>query len=133
MTGISELDGERDLTLGIEGFRYSDLYDAVKLKELAERFYAEVAEREPELGKALHKYIAAGGTGFEPRAESKILTDAAPFLSEFVARMFSIRTERSELEKEILKDNPIWRFKFFVQRRAAKKFKPDQLGAFNVN
>ena len=104
MTGISELDGERDLKLGIEGFRYSDLYDAVKLKELAERFYAEVAEKEAELGKSLAKYIAADGVGFEARAESKILTDAAPFLSEFIARMFRIESERAELEKEILKD-----------------------------
>ena len=45
MTGISELDSGWDLKLGIEGFRYSDLYDAIKLKELGERFYAEVASR----------------------------------------------------------------------------------------
>jgi len=133
MTGISKLDGGRDFDLGIEGFRYSDLFDAVKLKELAERFYGEVDEKEPVLGHALTKYIAAEGKGFETRAESKILTDAAPFLSAFVARMFRIEPERAELEKEILKDDPIWKYKFFVQRRAAKKFKPDQIAAFNVN
>ncbi|MEP7074401.1 MAG: FAD-dependent oxidoreductase [Acidobacteriota bacterium] len=132
MMGISEKDA-CDIELGIEGFHYADLYDAVKLRELAERFYAEVAEREPVLSKALTKYIAAEGLGFERKVESKILTDAAPFLSEFVARLFGIENERTELEKEILKDNPIWKFKFFVQRRASKKFKPDQIAAFNEN
>ena len=131
MTGISEETAARDFDLGIEGFRYSDLYDAVKLKELAERFYADVKEKEPVLSGALTKYIAAGGKGFEPRAESKILTDAAPLLSSFIARLFHIESERAEIEKEILTDNPIWKFKFFVQRRAAKKFKPDEIAAFN--
>jgi NADPH-dependent glutamate synthase beta subunit-like oxidoreductase len=130
MTGISEKDA-CDIELGIDGFRYSDLYDAVKLKELADRFYAEVAEKEPVLSAALAKYIAASGKGFEPKVESKILTDAAPFLSEFVARLFKIEKERTDLEKEILKDHPVWKFKFFVQRRAAKKFKPEQVASFN--
>ena len=44
-----------DFQLGIEGFRYSDLYDAVKLRELAERFYAEVEQSEPVLAEALNK------------------------------------------------------------------------------
>ena len=107
MTGISEKDEPLDMELGIEGFRYFDLYDAVKLKELAECFYNEVAQKEPVLSAALTKYVAAGGKGFEPKVESKILTDAAPMLSEFIARLFRIEGERNELEKEILKDNPI--------------------------
>lgn len=92
MTGISDDAAVRDFDLGIKGFRYADLYDAVKLKELAERFYEEVAEHEPELSKALTKYIASGGEGSEPRAEAKILTDAAPYLSSFVARLFRIES-----------------------------------------
>jgi NADPH-dependent glutamate synthase beta subunit-like oxidoreductase/NAD(P)H-flavin reductase len=112
-----------DMELGIPGYFYSDLYDAVKLRELAEKFYAEVAEKEPVLGDALHKYIEAHGNGFEKRVESKILTDAAPFLSEFVARMFKITGERAEVERTILEQNPVWKYKFFVQRRAIKKYK----------
>ena len=61
---------ENDFNLGIVGFKYSDLYDAVKLKELAEKFYAEVAEKEPVLHEALSKYISAHGIGFEKRVES---------------------------------------------------------------
>jgi NADPH-dependent glutamate synthase beta subunit-like oxidoreductase/NAD(P)H-flavin reductase len=120
-----------DIALGIAGFRFSDLFDAVKLAELAETFYNDLDSREPVVGSALRKYLAAGGKGFEPRAASKVLTDAAPHLSDFVARMFGITAERDELEKEILVQNPIWRFKFFVQRRAIKRYKADQIANLN--
>src|SRR4051794_34623476 len=91
-----------DFDLGIAGFRFSDLFDAVKLAELSERFYADLEIREPVVGDALKKYILARGAGFERRAASKILTDSAPYLSDFIARMFGVLAERSQLEKEIL-------------------------------
>jgi hypothetical protein len=47
-----------DFNLGIRGFKYSDLYDAVKLREIAEKFYGEVKEKNPVLSEALTKYIA---------------------------------------------------------------------------
>ena len=99
-TKIHELSNN-DFDLGIVGFKYSDLYDAEKLREIAEKFYAEVEEQEPILGDALKKYIASHGVGYEKKVESKILTDAAPFLSDFIARMFGINRERAELHKEI--------------------------------
>ena len=120
-----------DFDLGIVGFRYSDLFDALKLKELAEKFYADVLEKVPVLHNALTKYIAAHGIGYEKRVESKMLTDAAPFLSDFIARMFGISRERTELEKKILQQNPVWKYKFFVQRRAIKTYKPDDLTQFD--
>ena len=122
-----------DIQLGIGGFYFSDLFDAVKLHELADKFYAEVAEREPVLGGALLKYIAARGLGFEKRVESKILTDAAPFLSDFIARLFNVVDAGTLLERKITVQNPVWKYKFFVQRRAAKKYKPDVIAELNEN
>jgi NADPH-dependent glutamate synthase beta subunit-like oxidoreductase/NAD(P)H-flavin reductase len=120
-----------DFELGIAGFRFSDLFDAVKLAELTDAFNTDLEDREPIVSEALKKYHASSGSGFEPRAASKILTDAAPFLSQFVARMFGINTERSELEADILVQNPIWRYKFFVQRRAIKRYKAEQIADLN--
>ncbi|MEO8650645.1 MAG: FAD-dependent oxidoreductase, partial [Acidobacteriota bacterium] len=116
-----------DFDLGIVGFRYSDLYDAVKLRELAEKFYADLSEKEPVVHSALTKYIRADGAGFEKRVESKILTDSAPYLSDFIARMFGIGSDRDELEKAVLRQDPVWRFKFFVQRRAIKRYKAQDI------
>ncbi|HMJ08136.1 MAG TPA: FAD-dependent oxidoreductase [Pyrinomonadaceae bacterium] len=128
MTAVSELEKnveDHNFELGIPGFHYSDLFDAVKLAELAEVFYRHVEESDPVVHAALTKYIAAHGRGYEKRVESKILTDAAPHLSVFIAKMFRAVRERDELEREILKQNPVWQYKFFVQRRAAKKFKAE--------
>src|SRR5436190_3206165 len=130
MSGFSE---NGDFKLGIEGFRYSDLFDPVRLRDLAEHFYADLEGQDTVLHSALTKYIAARGQNYEKKAESKILTDAAPYLSDFVARLFGITAERGELEKEILVQNPIWRFKFFVQRRAIKKYKAEQIVDLNEN
>jgi NADPH-dependent glutamate synthase beta subunit-like oxidoreductase/NAD(P)H-flavin reductase len=122
---------EHDFELGIDGFHFSDLFDAYRLCDLAEKFYEEVEKEEPLLSAALNKYIAARGTGFERRAESKILTDAAPFLSNFIAKLFKITREQDDLAHDINVQNPVWRYKFFVQRRAAKKFKPEKLAELN--
>jgi len=120
-----------DFNLGIAGYRYSDLFDAVKLREIAEKFYAEVKDENPILSEALTKYIAARGADYEPKIQSKILTDAAPYLSDFVARMFNVGGEREDLQREILRQNPIWAYKFFVQRRAIKKFTAENIVEFN--
>ncbi len=133
MTVFSEngKGGQHDLELGIEGFSFSDLFDAPKLKDLTDRFYASISEHDTVLHSALVKYIASGGIGYERKVESKILTDAAPYLSDFIARLFKINRERTELEQNIKVQNPVWKYKFFVQRRAGKKYKPEQIAELN--
>ncbi len=121
--------GSFDFDLGVAGFRYSDLFDATRLKELAEKFYDELLERDPLVHDALQKYVAARGNGFENRVVSKILTDSAPYLSDFVARLFGITKDRSALQDRILEQSPIWRYKFFVQRRAIKQFSKEQFAS----
>lgn len=135
MIGTSEkennLTENHDFELGIPGFRFSDLFDAVKLRELAEKFYAEIEKSEPLLHESLMQYINARGKNYEPRVESKILTDSAPYLSDFISRMFGNVRERGELQREITEQNPIWKYKFFVQRRAIKKFKAETIVDFD--
>ena len=103
MIGISEKQNilaneqnDRDFDLGVAGFKFSDLFDAVKLREIAEKFYGEVEKENPVLHNALVKYIEQRGSGYERKVESKILTDSAPYLSEFVARMFGVSRERED-------------------------------------
>ena len=64
---MTDVSANNNLDLGIDGFTYADLYDAVRLGDLAERFYDDVEKTEPLLGDALRKYIAARGEGYEPR------------------------------------------------------------------
>jgi hypothetical protein len=138
MIGISEKEAvftnqalNYDFDLGIVGFKYSDLFDAERLGELAEKFYDELAQENALLHKALIEYIETGGAGYESRVESNILTDSAPYLSRFIAKMFGITREREELEILIREQDPIWKYKFFVQRRAIKKYPADKIGELN--
>ncbi|HEY0428792.1 MAG TPA: FAD-dependent oxidoreductase [Pyrinomonadaceae bacterium] len=138
MIGISEKElgfinnlSNNDFDLGVVGYKYSDLYDANKLRELAEKFYDEVKEKNPLLHEALTKYIENRGKGYEARVESNILTDSAPYLSDFIATMFGINREREQLQREIIEQDPIWKYKFFVQRRAIKKFTAEKIAGFN--
>jgi NADPH-dependent glutamate synthase beta subunit-like oxidoreductase/NAD(P)H-flavin reductase len=134
MTGISEKESNhinQDFDLGVVGFKFSDLFDAVRLRELAEKFYEELKEENALLHDALTKYIAARGLGYEARVESNILTDSAPYLSRFIARMFGITREREQIAREITEQNPIWKYKFFVQRRAIKKYTAEKAAELN--
>ena len=136
MTGISVKEpagANRDFDLGVVGFKFSDLFDAVRLRELAEKFYEELSEENALLHDALTKYIAARGAGYEARVESNILTDSAPYLSRFVAKMFGITRDREQLEREITEQDPIWKYKFFVQRRAIKKYTAEKTAELNEN
>ncbi len=47
--------------------------------------------------------------------------------------MFGINHEREQLKREITEQDPIWKYKFFVQRRAIKKFKAETLVDLNEN
>ncbi len=60
MTEVSEFD-QHNIELGIEGFSFADLFDAGRLKDLADKFYADVEKHEPLLHAAPTKYIAARG------------------------------------------------------------------------
>lgn len=121
-----------DFALGIGSFTFSDLFRAERLKDLADEFYGFVRSENEVLHEALMQYIALRGSGYEPRAESQILTDAAPYLSEFVAKLFGVETERETLQKETAIQDPIWKYKFFVQRRAIKKFTAETSAMFDA-
>jgi NADPH-dependent glutamate synthase beta subunit-like oxidoreductase/NAD(P)H-flavin reductase len=125
--GNQESVSNHDFALGIEGFRYSDLYDPIRLRELTERFHGFLEKRNPDLKNALVSYTEAKGEGLEARAESNILTDAAPILSDFIAELFGISREVAALRDEITSQDPVWKYKFFLQRRAIKKFTADKL------
>lgn len=120
-----------DFELGIPGFWYSDLYSPDKLRDLTERFHEDLADKDTNLAQQLRHYIEARGAGYEKREESKILVDAAVCLSEFIAKLFRIEQYRSKLYKQITEQDDIWKYKFFVQRRAIKKFPADKINSSN--
>ncbi|HEX8398489.1 MAG TPA: FAD-dependent oxidoreductase [Pyrinomonadaceae bacterium] len=126
-------DNKSNFEPGIGGFSYADLYKPERLRELAETFYDEIKQENAELHSALMQYIAARGANYEQKVESKILTDAAPYLSSFIARLFNIEPRNESLVQSVKEQDPVWQFKFFIQRRAIKKFPAEQAVAFDLD
>ncbi|MFN2454644.1 MAG: FAD-dependent oxidoreductase [Pyrinomonadaceae bacterium] len=115
-----------DFKLGIEGFNYQDLYRPESLRELAGAFYAELAVADAPLHAQLIDYITSRGGNLAAKAESELLIAAAPHLSRFVARLFDVEKERMIEIDAANEQQAVFAFKFFVARRALKKFNAEQ-------
>ena len=66
-----------DFELGIDGFWFSDLFDAGRLEQLTEAFSSYLSDREPVVAAAYTKYVENGGIGYEPKVASKVDTTTA--------------------------------------------------------
>jgi NADPH-dependent glutamate synthase beta subunit-like oxidoreductase/NAD(P)H-flavin reductase len=122
-----------DFPLGIEGFTYGDLHRPVRLRALAEAFYAEVERADAALGARLTEYVNSRGENLKgTKAESELLIEAAPHLSRFVARLFRVEEERARLAESIRAQDPVFQFKQFVQRRATKSFPAERAAEVDV-
>src|SRR5215213_1920660 len=84
-----------DFPLGIEGFRYGDLFRPERLRALAGAFYAGVEREDAGLHARLTEYVNSRGENLKgTKVESELLIEAAPHLSRFVARLFRVEAER---------------------------------------
>ena len=108
--------------LATNGLRFDDLFRADALAALDARFLAELASVAPETHARLVAYRACKGAGMEPEAVSEVLSESAPFLGDFVARLFGVASERRALMTEADHVAPIFRMQDqLVKRRAIKR------------
>ena len=115
-TSLETLD-----TLGVEGFSYADLYEPARLRDLADRFDAEVARADPELSAAFSRY--AGGAPLTAVEQSDVIVRMAPHLGAFVARLFGVEPEAASLARDTRALATIFDFrKRYVRRRAMKRY-----------
>ena len=110
------------LNLGLPGFKFHDLYVPERLSELTRVFFEEVKSMAPETFQRFEEYRDTGGTGMSPAEISRRIIEVAPYLSDFVARLFGVEDESKLLRTAADRDRVIFGFKkeFFV-RRALKK------------
>ncbi len=116
--------GDRDVALGVEGFRYQDLHDLDRLADLARAFDAYLLENDPEAHAGLARWRGAPGD-VDAIESSKILVAAAPWLSRFLGRLFGIEKDLERLAEAARGEDSVMRFRReFVQRRVARRFGP---------
>jgi NADPH-dependent glutamate synthase beta subunit-like oxidoreductase/NAD(P)H-flavin reductase len=118
------VDPSRDIALG-RGYRYSDLHDPDRLRELDADFRRVLAGNDPAVSQRFEAYRA--GAELTPPADGDLLIEVARHLSRFVAELFPIEQELAALRAAAIADQPVLRLREFVSRRAIKKYVPQSL------
>jgi NADPH-dependent glutamate synthase beta subunit-like oxidoreductase/NAD(P)H-flavin reductase len=118
---------------GLRDFSYSDLYDPVRLKELAELFYREVESADSNLGRHYSEYRQNRGSALSPVEESNLLVQLAPHLGRFIARLFRIEESAEAGRHRSEDEKPIFEFKRnFVIKRAIKAYTQEAIDGFDL-
>jgi len=122
-----------ELILGLDGYTYADLYDPQALARLDGRFDAWLADEAPAVSTRFRAYRGCAGVGMSPEDISGILTDAAPYLGRFIARLFNIEqawdAQRAALRDE---DETIFRWRTEVLAGLAKRYKGLDVASLDV-
>ena len=110
-----------DMPLGIEGFRYSDLFVPERLRELYDVWERELRSKAPDAHRSYDAYRTSQGKGLTPEQVSEVLLAVAPHVSAFVGRLFGVEKELTALANEVKDRAPLWRFKQdFAKKRVLK-------------
>ncbi|MBX7196374.1 MAG: FAD-dependent oxidoreductase, partial [Sandaracinaceae bacterium] len=108
--------------LTTSGLSFDDLFAPDALEALDARFLSELAALAPEAHARLLAYRACRGEGMRPQAVSEVLTESAPFLGDFVARLFGVSEARRALMTDAQEVAPLFRMQDqLVKRRAIKR------------
>jgi NADPH-dependent glutamate synthase beta subunit-like oxidoreductase len=119
-----------ELTLS-HGLRFEDLYSHDGLAKLDAAFRADLAAADAVLAARLDAGRAdPDALGQKPEAD--LLLAVAPYFEDFVADLFGIRAESHALAERHNRLAPLYACKrLFVQRRAAKAVKADELAGLD--
>ncbi len=110
-----------ELTLGVPGFSYPDLFVPQRLAALHDAFDAWFAATAPADHAQFDAYRRCRGEGMTPLAKSEALLAAAPHVGSFVGKLFRIEAETDTLRSSIRADDPLWVFKReFAKKRVLK-------------
>ena len=114
-------------------FQFPDFYDREELVRLDASFLAFLEARDAELHRRLLAARAAPDT-LAGKPESELLLALAPELEDFIGELFGVASELAELRQRHGALAPLYTVKrLFVQRRAAKKYPPDEAATFNAD
>jgi NADPH-dependent glutamate synthase beta subunit-like oxidoreductase/NAD(P)H-flavin reductase len=94
---------QHNLTLGIPGFNYPDLYDSARLKDLLDVFDASVERHDSALHSEFKAYRENQGAGLSAETVSDLLVRMGPYVGQFVATLFNV-TEQHQAQGARIKD-----------------------------
>jgi NADPH-dependent glutamate synthase beta subunit-like oxidoreductase/NAD(P)H-flavin reductase len=109
------------LKLGIPGFTFIDLFDPERLNALLLEFDRWFEACAPDAFANYARYRGSRGKGMKATEVSDALLAAAPYVSRFVVRLFSIEEEAARLREEVRERDPLWKYKLeFAKKRVLR-------------
>ena len=132
MTQINSSDLTQ-LTLGIPGFAYADLYEPKRLEDLLSVFDQTVDKHDPDLFAELSAYRACQGEGMAPEQISELLVRTAPLVGKFVAKLFNVSDVREQqIEKIRGEFNSIFVYRTEIVGKLASRFKGQTIAEWDI-
>jgi len=114
---MNEVSAMSELNLGFN-LKFNELYELSGLEKVDEAFLGYLKSNNAELAD---KLLAGRTEKPDAKDESQILIDAGPYLENFLAELFGIETELTELNDCHHALKPFFDFKrTFIQRKAFK-------------
>ena len=121
------------LTLGIPGFAYKDLYDAKRLADLLAAFDQSVQQHDAALFAEINAYRTSGGDGMKPEEISELLVKMAPLVGTFVARLFNISDVRNQQIGNIRGEfDAVFVYRTEIVGNLSKLFKGQTIEGWNI-
>jgi NADPH-dependent glutamate synthase beta subunit-like oxidoreductase/NAD(P)H-flavin reductase len=116
------------------GFKFLDLFESSKLKELTEIFYNYFKEKDNLGYEKYSNYRNALGEGFNEVETSNAIISSARHLNNFLVDFFDITEDAEKLIDIVDKDRVVTiAKKEFIQRRVFKNLKPADLSTIDYN
>ena len=113
------------------GLAFEDLYRRDGVARIDALFLQALGGSDATLRGRLESARAAPDA-IDKKTHSQLLVDVAPHVEDFVAALFGIQAEVQALAARHSHVAPLYHCKRqLVQRKAAKKYKPDEAGALD--
>ncbi|HXX64906.1 MAG TPA: FAD-dependent oxidoreductase [Bacteroidota bacterium] len=109
------------MELFIPGFTFEDLFDPARLSKLTDAFREFLKSSDPQLHSRYGEY--SSGRRLSDQDLSRLLVEIAPYVGDFLARLFGIESLYAEMKTRADRDGVIFRVKkeFFI-RRVLRKY-----------
>lgn len=121
----------KSLTLK-HGFKFEDLFESVKLKELTGIFHNYYKSKDADAFARYIAYYDAKGEGYAELETSKILIESGRFLDTFLVDFFGVDKGAEELRRSVEDNHTIIKVRSeFVTRRVLKKYKDTDIPSMN--
>ncbi len=114
------------------GFKFEDLFDSLKLKDLAEKFYSYYKEKDPASFEKFTKYRDSKGEGWSEIDTSNIVIASGRIQDSFIVDFFGVEAEAEKLKEDDGTEQEILKVRSdFIIKRVLKKYKEVDLASMN--